>query len=317
MKLSSIFMAAGFAILAASCNSVDFKKTKGGMPYKLFASKNGKKVEIGKFVKMQVMQKVKDSVVFTSYTGLPIYFQVNPTPPNQTYDVAEIFTMLKEGDSVYAEQLMDTFIKRNPTITQQTKYRNGDKIITTVKVLKVFETAEAYQKDEADERTAFVKKEEVSIKDYLSKNKITNAQRTANGTYVQVLSEGTGAPVTSGKYVTAMYTGKTFGGTTFDSNMDAKFGHTEPLGFTVGAGQMIRGIDEGIQLLKEGSKAIIYIPSMLGYGPQPPSPDIKPFEHLMFNIEVLKVSDKAPPAPPMPMPQQNIDPNQQQQVPQQ
>jgi FKBP-type peptidyl-prolyl cis-trans isomerase len=211
---------------------------------------------------------------------------------------------------------MDTFIKRNPTITQQTKYRNGDKIITTVKVLRVFDTAEDFQKDEETERTAFVKKEEVVVKDYLSKNKINNAQRTANGVYVQIQNEGTGAPVTQGKYVTVMYTGKTFGGTTFDSNMDPAFGHTEPLGFTVGAQQMIRGMDEGVQLLKEGSKATIYIPSMLGYGPQPPSPQIKPFEHLVFNVEVLKVSDKAPPAPPMQMPQGNMDPNQQQ-MPQQ
>jgi FKBP-type peptidyl-prolyl cis-trans isomerase len=313
MKLSSIFTAAGFAIIAASCNSVDFKKTKGGMPYKLYASKNGKKIENGKFIKVNVQTKVKDSTVFTSYKGMPLYFQVNPT--GQTYDISELFTSLKEGDSVYAEQLMDTFIKRNPAIVQQTGFKNGDKVITTLKVISVFDNAEAYQKDEEGERNNMVKKEEVDVKNYLSKNNI-QATRTGNGTYVQVMSEGTGQPVTAGKYVTVMYTGKTFGGTTFDSNQDPKFGHTEPLGFTVGVGQMIRGMDEGVQLFKEGGKGKIFIPSMLAYGSQPPSPDIKPFEHLVFDIEVLKVSDKAPAAPAMPMPQMDPATGQPQQPPQ-
>jgi len=302
MKLSSILMAAGFAVLAASCNSVDFKKTKGGMPYKLYASKSGKKVENGKFVKVNVETKVKDSTVFTTYTGLPLYFQVNPT--GQTYDISELFTSLKEGDSVYAEQLMDTFIKRNPAIVQQTNYKNGDKVKTSLKVLKVFDSAEEFQKDEEAERNKLVKNEEVEVKNYLAKNNI-NAQRTGNGVYVQITNEGTGTPVTAGKYVTVMYTGKTINGKTFDSNLDPSFGHTDPLGFTVGVGQMIRGFDEGIQLFKEGGKGVIYIPSMLGYGPQPPSPDIKPYEHLMFEVEVVKVSDKAPQSPAMPMPQQN------------
>ncbi|HZH95412.1 MAG TPA: FKBP-type peptidyl-prolyl cis-trans isomerase, partial [Flavisolibacter sp.] len=88
--------------------------------------------------------------------------------------------------------------------------------------------------------------------------------------------------------------------------------HTEPLSFQVGAGQMIRGLDEGIRLLKEGGRGRIYIPSTLAYGAQPPSPDIKPFENLIFDVQVVSVSDQAPPPPPMPP---GMDPSQQQQMP--
>jgi FKBP-type peptidyl-prolyl cis-trans isomerase FkpA len=287
MQLKNIFIAAGFAIAAAGCNQVDFKKTKTGLPYKHFESKSGKKVEAGKFIKVQVMQEIKDSVIFSTYTGLPAYFQVPPA--GQPYDISEVFTLLKEGDSVYAVQAMDTFIKKNPAIVQQTPYRNGDKIVTTVKVLKVFDTADQYRQDEEKERAGIVAKEETAVKQYLAKNNI-NAQRTPSGAYVQVISEGTGEPVTVGKNVSLKYKGQTFEGTVFDSNIDTTFGHTEPLSFTVGTGQMLKGFDEGVQGLKEGAKAKIFVPSMLAYGAQPPSSKIKPYEHLIFDIEVLDVS---------------------------
>ncbi len=79
------------------------------------------------------------------------------------------------------------------------------------------------------------------------------------------------------------------------------------MGFQIGVGQMIRGFDEGVRLLKEGGKGRIYIPSTLAYGAQPPSPDIKPFEHLVFDVEVVSVKDQAPTQPSMP---QGVDPSQ-------
>ena len=291
--------AAGVVLLAASCNQVDFKKTKGGMPYKLFASKSGKKVENGKFVKMHITTKIKDSMMFDTYKSLPVYFQIN-TAQEKPYDPSEVFNLLKEGDSVYAVQMLDTFIKKDPSILQQTKYKNGDKMITTFKVLKVFNTPEEAKADEDKEKAAIVAKEEGVVKEFLAKKGINNAQRTPLGTYVEILEPGTGAVVDSGKYVSVMYKGQTFAGKVFDSNMDSTFRHTDPLGFQVGTGQMIRGFDEGVRLLREGGRGRFYIPSTLAYGAQSPSPDIKPFEHLIFEVQVLSVKAEAPPQPAMP-----------------
>jgi FKBP-type peptidyl-prolyl cis-trans isomerase FkpA len=296
-----LFYVLFLGLVSAGCNSVEFKKTKGGMPYKLWESKSGKKVENGKFIKVHVTQKMNDSLMFTTYTGLPAYFQVSAA--DAKYDITEILPQLKEGDSVMAIQLMDTFIKRDPSILQRTKFKKGDKVTTTFRILKVFDRAEDYMQDEEKEKKALAVKEEEAVKNYLKKNNI-DAIRTPNGAYVQIISQGTGADVDSGKYVRVMYTGKTFEGKTFDSNTDTTFGHTEPLGFVVGQRQMIAGFDEGVQLLKVGAKAKIYMPSMLGYGPQPPSPDIKPYEHLVFDVEVLDIADKAPAQPQVP----NINP---------
>jgi FKBP-type peptidyl-prolyl cis-trans isomerase len=309
-SVKKIIIAAGVVLIAAGCNQVDFKKTKGGMPYKLFASKSGKKIENGKFVKMHITTKIKDSVMFNTYKSLPVYFQIN-TAAEKPYDPSEVFTLMKEGDSIYAVQMLDTFIKKDPTILQQTKYKNGDKMITTFKLLNVFNTPEEAKADEDKEKAVIVKREETVVKDFISKKGITT-QRAPLGTHVEILQPGTGAQVDSGKYVSVMYRGQTFAGKVFDTNMDASFKHTEPLSFQVGAGQMIRGLDEGIRLLKEGGRGRIYIPSTLAYGAQPPSPDIKPFENLIFDVQVVSVSDQAPPPPPMPP---GMDPSQQQQMP--
>ena len=64
--------------------------------------------------------------------------------------------------------------------------------------------------------------------------------------------------------------------------------------------QMIKGFDEGLFFFKKGSVGRIFIPSMLGYGPSPSSPNIRPYEALIFDIEVLDVKDQAPAPPPPP-----------------
>jgi FKBP-type peptidyl-prolyl cis-trans isomerase len=90
------------------------------------------------------------------------------------------------------------------------------------------------------------------------------------------------------------YTGTSWSGKKFDSNTDSSFGHVGPMPFIAGIGGMIKGFDEAALLLRKGSVARVYIPSVLGYAGQPNSPNIKPYENLVFDIEVLDVKDKAP-----------------------
>lgn len=304
MKFTHVIGAVGVALALGACNNVDFKKSKGGMPYKVFASKSGTEIEPGNFIKIHLVQKIKDSVRFSTHTTMPLYI---PVSEGQPYDFTEVLPDLKEGDSLFTVQVMDTFIARNPQAIPP-EFQKGDKIETGIRILKVFKTQEEVMQDEAKERaTAFdrdtavqnqLQKDIALINTYLQQNNI-QAKKTGKGTYVQLLQPGTGAQATEGKYVSVMYKGMTFEGKVFDTNMDNSKGHTDPMNFQVGVSNMIRGFDEGIRELKEGSKARLYIPSALAYGPQSPSPDIKAFENLIFEIEVLKVSDQplAQPAP--------------------
>ncbi len=63
----------------------------------------------------------------------------------------------------------------------------------------------------------------------------------------------------------------------------------EPLQVIVGAGRVIPGWDEGLLLINEGSKARFIIPSALAYGAQGNGDDIKPYNTLVFDIELVKV----------------------------
>lgn len=314
MKFTHVIGAVGVALALGACNNVDFKKSKGGMPYKVYASKSGTEIEPGNFIKIHLVQKIKDSVRFSTHTTMPLYI---PVSEGQPYDFTEVLPELKEGDSLFTVQVMDTFIARNPQAIPP-EFQKGDKIETGIRILKVFKTQEEVMKDESSERAlAFdrdttvqnqLQRDIALINTHLQQNNI-QALKTGKGTYVQVLQEGTGPQVTEGKYVSVKYKGTTFAGTVFDTNMDASKGHPEPMNFQVGSPGMIRGFDEGIRMLKEGGKGRIYIPSVLAYGPQPPSPDIKPFENLIFEIEVLKVSDQplSQPAPPQAGQQHSAD----------
>lgn len=296
-KKLMLFLFAG--MLIAGCNRVSHRKTPGGMPYQLYAGKGTQKIYAGNVIKVNLTQKIKDSVYFTTEGKMPVYIPVNQVNP---YDISEVWTKLKVGDSIVATQMMDTFIKRMPQNIPP-EFKKGDRIITYVKVLGVFTSDSAATADETKGKKEWLDNEITFVGKYLTEKKIS-AQKTPSGAYIQIIDPGTGNTVDSGKYVTVNYTGTSFSGKRFDSNTDTAFHHVGPYGYTAGGG-MIKGFDEAVRMMKKGATAKVYIPSMLGYGPNPTSPLIKPFEHLIFDLAIVDIKDAAPvqPAPPVPQPQ--------------
>ena len=106
---------------------------------------------------------------------------------------------------------------------------------------------------------------------------------TASGLQYKVLQEGTGSTPGPEDMVRVHYSGKTIDGNQFDSSYD----RGEPAQFRVN--NVIRGWVEGLQLMKEGSKMMFYIPYDLAYGERGAGNVIKPFETLIFEVELLKV----------------------------
>jgi FKBP-type peptidyl-prolyl cis-trans isomerase len=308
-SIKTVFIFLVAAVLVTACNKVTYKKTAGGMPYKLFRGNGSVPVRAGYFLKINFTRKIKDSIWFSTEGGLPIYVRVTEKP--LPYDLSEIWTSLRKGDSLVATQMIDTFLARNPSGTLPPMLHKGDKIEMYVKVLDVFANDSASNADETKEKEAFAKKESVVIEKYLADKNI-KAQKTPSGAFVEVITPGEGVTVDAGKYVSVKYKGTSFSGKIFDTNMDNSFGHTDPYSFTIGASGpegSIKGFDEGLRLLKKGGSGRIYVPSMLAYGPNPQSPDIKPFEHLIFDIQLVDVQDKKPEPPAQPqMPK--LDPSQ-------
>ncbi|KKU91185.1 MAG: Peptidyl-prolyl cis-trans isomerase [Candidatus Jorgensenbacteria bacterium GW2011_GWA1_48_11] len=97
---------------------------------------------------------------------------------------------------------------------------------------------------------------------------------------------GTGDTAQNGQIVTVNYTGTLANGTKFDSSFD----HGQPFSFPLGAGQVIKGWDEGILGMKVGGKRKLVIPPELAYGSQNVGNGlIPPNSTLIFEVELLGV----------------------------
>jgi FKBP-type peptidyl-prolyl cis-trans isomerase len=109
---------------------------------------------------------------------------------------------------------------------------------------------------------------------------------TADGLKIEEVKAGTGAEIANGQTAEMLYTGTLANGTVFDST--ASRGNT-PFSFTLGAGQVIKGWDEGILGMKVGEERILTIPSALAYGAAGYPPVIPQNATLTFDVTLVGI----------------------------
>ncbi len=297
MKHSNLLIAAIAALFISSCGQMGFEKTKSGLQYKIVKSGEGEKLQQGDFVKFQYKLTYKDSVVMSTYGVLPAFDQVDSV--GRFHDFSEILTKLKVGDSVVTFQFYDS-MQKTSQFGMPPYLKKGEKQQATLKILKVYKNnatqagREAAFADYQNELNLFKERELNVIQKYLDANKIA-AKKLNNSVYVVMEKEGTGRSADSGLMVGVKYSGKSFEGKYFDSNVDStKQTMAHPLEtfyFVSKKEGAIQGMLDAITAFKVGSKGTLYVPSSLAYGPQGSPPVIKPYENLIFEIEVVEVKE--------------------------
>jgi len=311
-KLSLLSFLAVMTFVIAGCGNLDYKRTKSGLLYKIISSGNSRNpvAKENNYLKFNVITKLNDSVVYSSYGKAPGYSKVI-SAKEADYSPVEIFGMLRKGDSAITVSMIDTFLKRGMANQLPPGAKKGDRMIITFRVLEVFTSDSAIQKDynaemvkdrprqqkEMQEQMAVQKKqmkemrarqleelrksgeidkEMKNMESYLASKKIT-AQQTGSGTFVVIKEQGTGPSVTDGDTVAVKYTGRILAtDSVFESSVYQ---------FPLGEGSVIQGWDEGMRLFKVGGKGTLYIPGFLAYGPNA-RPPFRPFEALIFDVEL-------------------------------
>lgn len=297
MKLTLFVFA--LAVLAFVGCKKENKVTPSGYEYVIHTNKGGTKPKPGDYVYFHAQARKADSVVFASRAqGQEPYLQIpKETDPQQPgrmpSPVEEVLNTLGVGDSATVYIKVDTMQQKPPGFENE-KVLYYDIVLTSIKSEEQFmKDANAEQeKQNAEREKVLARAPEVTalvaqaVKDYNSGAAAGKIKTTASGLKYTILQEGTGKPAAANQLVQVHYYGVLKDGKMFDGSFERGM----PISFPLGTGRVIPGWDEGIALLKEGGKALLYIPAELGYGATGSPPAIPANSELIFYVELEKVN---------------------------
>ncbi|MCX6273226.1 MAG: FKBP-type peptidyl-prolyl cis-trans isomerase [Bacteroidetes bacterium] len=268
-----------------------FQKTSSGLRYKLIKTiPNAPKPAAGDVVELAMIYKnARDSVLFDNSKGQYNFTYVleNSSFPGDFNEALKLFgtgdsaTFLLKADSFYLQTLK---MKKVPAFVKK-----GSDLTFNVRVISVTSNAAFIKKQMAQVQEQNAKDDKLrqieadSLKNYISHQKIT-VTPSPDGLYYISLRDGNGPSPVMGNKVVINYKGSYLTGDVFDSSYDTGM----PFEFKLGSHSVIKGLEEGVKLMKKGGKARLIIPSSLGYGANPAG-DIPPFTSLIYEVELLEV----------------------------
>ena len=234
-------------------------------------------------------------------TGNPGYSFADEFHADLKHDKPGILSMANSGPATNGSQFFITHVATPWLDNKHTVFGHvvegqdvidtiaQNDIMETVEIIKVGDAAENFNAVEAfrsfeGEREKGIAEEKKEMDAQLDKI-AAGFNKTDSGLRYQIIQKGSGIKAEKGKQISVHYKGQLTDGTVFDSSYQRK----EPIDFTVGIGQVIKGWDEGLQLMQVGDKARLVIPSQLAYGSQGAGGVIPPNATLIFDIELMDV----------------------------
>ncbi len=281
--------------------------------------------KLGRLMKKEVDTKGKlpnpgDGVVYTlklkkgetevySSIALGREFRMQIAPENLEVEklknpILEALASMAQGDSM---QMAIEYDSMKTQVRPEWGFQSGDvgvfeirldKIVPKSEVEKEIRESRKKQEAEAGAREKEMKakrapfaaryesvKKEVAKKaaDYKAGN--LKVETSKSGLKYIIVDPGSGLQAGNESGVSVQYAGHLTSGEEFDSS----FRVGDPIQFAVGKGQVIKGWDEGLKLLKPGGKAYLFIPPSLGYGEAGSPPKIPGNSELIFYVELLEV----------------------------
>ncbi len=306
-KVSLIIGSFIFAMTLLSCGEggskefPGFEKIEDGLYVKYFKkNEEGKKVNLGDIVSMEMTYATEtDSVLFSSASaGQPI--QMRADSPRFVGDISRAFLMMHVGDSVKLIASADSFFLITAGMSELPPFiDSASNLHFSFEVVKV-ESLEEIEAAEKSKNSESENSEKELLNKYLSEEGITTEPEPSGLIFIST-KKGTGKQAEAGKTVKVNYSGMLLDGTYFDTSLEEvakanglyKEGRSyNPLEFPLGQGNVIKGWDEGIAMMKVGGTAKLIIPSNIAYGANPPPrTPIKPFATLVFDVELVDVID--------------------------
>lgn len=294
--MRNFILAACAAATLGACN-IDYNKTASGLVYKIYPGKGGDTLSAGKFIKYHCdfvltgRPGKKDSVL-NPPAVMPSYLQVD-TSKRYEYTFIEILPKMRVGDSAVVVLSTDSLknkraIDPNDTIV----FVKGSSIQCRLKVIQAFKVEKDVMADYQKEEDVEKGRETKSLEAYMSQKGI-KSEKTKSGAYVSIENPGDQTmKADSGKVAVIKYKGYLqTTGDVFDTNMDSTKGHTDPIRVSVGSHTTIPAWEEALPYFGKGGSGKILVPAFLGYGPEGRPPVIPPYSNLVFDIQVLDVTN--------------------------
>ena len=269
------------------------QKSLNGFQYSFAKDNPGEVIKPGDYAYFRYHVYAGDSLIFQSTDQVPLTtFQMTEITKDslKASAITDVLSVMSKGDSVIVTEPVQPNRPLPPNMSHVKEF--------TIKVALV-----DIKDDAAYQEEARIKREEVEAK----RNKLmeenatleqdiktriaefkagrldSKIQTTSTGLKYIIHSEGSGAMPSAGEKVHVHYYGTLMDGTRFDDS----FSRGEPINFPLGQGQVIPGWDEGMGLLKKGSKATFFIPYDLAYGEVGRPPVIPEKADLVFYVQLL------------------------------
>ena len=262
-----------------------YSLTNSGIHYKLNSfGESERKIQPGDYITVNISYyTISDSLFFSGRRKIKV-----DNPKNKS-GIEACFLMLHEQESASFLISADDFFERTLETSLPKFINSGDLIKINIDVVEV-QTQHEFE----DEKLAFMNwtedfgdYEKVILQQYLNNAELP-VKPTSAGIYKLTLTEGSGKCIEKGDTITINYEGRFLNGKFFDSTIKRK----QPFQFVYGTEwQVIKGIEEGLGLMCEGEKALLILPSDMGFGSEGSSTGIvPPFTSLIYEVEIIKVN---------------------------